>query len=369
MRYMRSHELYMNRCIELAKQALGSVAPNPMVGAVIVCRDKIIGEGFHYRFGGDHAEVNAIQSVRDKTLLKDSVLFVNLEPCSHKGKTPPCAELIVKNKIPKVIIGTPDPNPLVSGKGIRHLRANGVEVKTGINEDLCIELNKRFFTYHLLMRPYVILKWAQTKDGFIDIIRKPGQPVAPNWISNELSRALVHKWRSEEQAIMIGTNTVKLDDPMLNTREWSGKNPVRIILDRHLSLGDEPKIFKSKIDTLIINEKKSYQAENFEYIQLKFTEHLIPEIMRELLKRNIQSVIVEGGKMLIESIINQNMWDEARIFVGNKEFHRGIAAPKLKGIKKIQTTLENDQLMILRNYDNYMPAVNRFLQNVPVING
>lgn len=366
---MRSDELYMTRCIELAKQSLGSVAPNPMVGAVIVCRDKIIGEGFHYRFGGDHAEVNAIQSVSDKTLLKDSTLYVNLEPCSHKGKTPPCAELIVKNEIPRVIIGTPDPNPLVSGKGIQLLHANGVEVKTGISEYSCIELNKRFFTYHLHMRPYVILKWAQTKDGFIDIIRKPGQPIAPNWISNELSRALVHKWRSEEQAIMIGTNTVKLDDPMLSTREWSGKNPVRIILDRHLSLNEELKIFKSKIDTLIINEKKSYQADNFEYIQLKFTEQLIPEIMRELYKRNILSVIVEGGKMLIESIINQHIWDEARIFIGNKEFHRGIAAPKLKGTERIQTTIENDQLMILGNQENYMPAVNRFLQSVPVVNG
>ena len=368
MRYMRSYELCMNRCIELAKQALGSVVPNPMVGAIIVHQDKIIGEGFHRSFGDDHAEVNAIQSVRNKSLLKDSVLFVNLEPCSHKGKTPPCAELIVKNKIPKVIIGTPDPNPLVSGKGIQLLRKNGVEVKTGINEDLCIELNKRFFTFHVLKRPYVILKWAQTKDGFIDIIRKPGQPAAPNWISNELSRVLVHKWRSEEQAIMIGTNTVKLDDPMLNTREWSGNNPTRIILDRHLSLTDELKIFRSKIDTLVINEQKSYQSDNFEFIKLKFNENLIPEIMQELFRRNIQSVIVEGGKRLIESIIDQNIWDEARIFIGNKEFHQGIAAPILTSTKGIKTILETDQLMIHRNYDNYMPSINRFLQNVLIFN-
>ena len=367
MRFISSYELYMNRCIELAKQALGSVAPNPMVGAVIVCQNKIIGEGFHPGFGGDHAEVNAIQSVRNKSLLKDSSLFVNLEPCSHKGKTPPCAELIVKNKIPKVIIGTPDPNPLVSGTGIQLLRENGVEVKTGINEDSCIELNKRFFTYHVHKRPYIILKWAQTKDGYIDIIRKPGQSAAPNWISNELSRVLVHKWRSEEQAIMIGTNTVKLDDPMLNTREWSGNNPMRIILDRNLSLTDELKIFRSKIDTLIINEQKSYQADNFEFIQLEFAENLIPEIMRELFKRNIQSVIIEGGKMLIESIINQNMWDEARIFIGNKEFHRGIAAPILTSTKGISTIFENDQLIIHRNYNNYMPSISRFLQNVPII--
>ncbi len=367
MRYMRSYELYMNRCLELAKQALGSVAPNPMVGALVVYRDSIIGEGFHQSFGSNHAEVTAIQSVRNKTLLKDSTLFVNLEPCSHKGKTPPCAGLIVESKIPKVIIGTPDPNPLVSGKGIQFLRKNGVEVKTGINEGSCIELNKRFFTYHVHNRPYIILKWAQTRDGFFDVMRTPGQLASPNWISGELSRVLVHKWRSEEQAIMIGTNTVRLDDPMLNTREWTGNNPLRIILDRHLSLTNDLKIFKGDIHTLIINEKKSYQDKNLEYIQLKFNEDMIREIMQELHKRNIQSVIVEGGKMLIESFISRHMWDEARIFVGNKAFHKGIQAPELTSRSSINTVFENDQLIIHRNSDKYMPSISAFLQKVLIM--
>lgn len=367
MRSVKTDELYMTRCIELAKQTVGSVAPNPLVGAVIVHQNSIIGEGFHHHFGSDHAEVTAIQSVKNKLLLKNSALFVNLEPCSHKGKTPPCAELIAKNRIPEVIIGTPDPNPLVAGKGIRYLRENGVEVKTGINKELCIDLNKRFFTYHIHHRPYVILKWAQTKDGFIDIIRKPGQSAAPNWISNELSRVLVHKWRSEEQAIMIGTNTVRLDDPMLNTREWSGNNPLRIILDRHLSLTKDYQIFKSDIHTLIINEKKSYQTDNFEYISLKFSENLIPEIMQVLYERSIQSVIIEGGKMLIESFINQNIWDEARIFIGSKEFHQGVTAPAFTGIKGIKIFLENDELLIHRNSGNDMSSINQFLQNVLIM--
>jgi diaminohydroxyphosphoribosylaminopyrimidine deaminase/5-amino-6-(5-phosphoribosylamino)uracil reductase len=359
---MRSYELYLTRCIELAKQALGYVAPNPMVGAVIVYKDRIIGEGFHRSFGGDHAEVNAIHSVRHKSLLKSSELFVNLEPCSHQGKTPPCAGLIVRNEIPKVVIGTPDPNPLVAGKGIQFLRKNGVEVLTGIKKESCIELNKRFFTYHVLKRPYVILKWAQTKDGFIDLKRNPGHPTVPNWISSELSRVLVHKWRSEEQAIMVGTNTVILDDPMLNTREWTGKNPLRIILDRHLRLTSDFKIFRSKIRTLIVNEKKSYQDKNFEFVQIKFDENLLPELMQELFIRGIQSVIIEGGKMLFESFLNQNMWDEARIFIGNKEFHQGVEAPVIKRTKEVQTRIVNDQLIVHQNSNNYMPSVNKFLR-------
>ena len=366
MGYLGFREIYINRCIELAKQALGSVAPNPMVGAVAVYKDNIIGEGFHRRFGGDHAEVTAIESVRHQSLLKDSELYVNLEPCSHKGKTPPCAELIVKKKIPKVIIGTPDPNTLVAGKGIQFLRQNGVCILTGINEKSCIELNKRFFTYHVHHRPYVILKWAQTRDGFIDVIRKPGLSVAPNWISNELSRVLVHKWRSEEQAIMIGTNTVKFDDPMLNTREWYGNNPLRIILDRNLSLTKDFQIFKSEIKTLIINEKKSFKDKNFEFLRIKFTENLIQEIMHELFGRNIQSIIIEGGKMLIESFINANLWDEARIFIGNKEFHQGIQAPVINRTSDNIITIENDQLIIHRNSDNYMPSIIKYLKKVKI---
>ncbi|MBN2213891.1 MAG: bifunctional diaminohydroxyphosphoribosylaminopyrimidine deaminase/5-amino-6-(5-phosphoribosylamino)uracil reductase RibD [Bacteroidales bacterium] len=361
---MRQQEIYINRCIELAKQALGSVAPNPMVGALLVYKDSIIGEGFHKSYGSDHAEAAAIKSVRHKSLLKDSELYVNLEPCSHQGKTPACSELIVKSGIPKVIIGSPDPNPLVAGKGIRFLVKNGVEVLTGISEESCIELNRRFFMYHIHNRPYVILKWAQTMDGFIDVIRKPGQPVEPNWISNELSRILVHKWRSEEQAIMVGTNTVKYDDPMLNTREWCGNNPVRIILDKNLSLKKDYKIFNSEIKTLIINEKKSCQDKNFEFIRLNFTDKLIRDILRELFIRNIQSVIIEGGKMLIESFISANLWDEARIFIGNKKFHQGIHAPIINNKRDSVIMIENDQLIIHKNSDNYIPSIARFLQKI-----
>lgn len=366
MGYMRLQEIYMNRCIELARQALGSVAPNPMVGAVVVYKKNIIGEGFHRGFGCVHAEAAAIESVRDKTLLKKSELYVNLEPCSHQGKTPACTGLILNYKIPKVFIGTPDPNPLVAGKGIHVLKNNGVDITAGISEHSCIELNKRFFMHHIYNRPFVILKWAQTADGFIDVIRKSGQSVGPNWISNEFSRILVHKWRSEEQAIMAGTNTVKLDDPMLNTREWHGNNPLRIILDRNLDLTKNYKIFKSGIKTLIINEKSSHQEKNFEYIRLEFNDKLLQKIMHELFKRNIQSVIIEGGKMLIESFINANLWDEARIFTGNKEFMRGICAPLIQSKVNFTETIQDDQLTIYRNDNDSIPSITRYLKNIKI---
>jgi diaminohydroxyphosphoribosylaminopyrimidine deaminase/5-amino-6-(5-phosphoribosylamino)uracil reductase len=356
----------MNRCIELARQALGSVAPNPMVGAVLLYNNNIIGEGFHRGFGCVHAEAAAIESVRDKSLLEKSELYVNLEPCSHQGKTPACTGLILNYKIPKVFIGTPDPNPLVAGKGIQVLRNNGVDITAGISEHSCIELNKRFFIHHIHNRPFVILKWAQTTDGFIDVIRKSGQPVGPNWISNEFSRVLVHKWRSEEQAIMTGTNTVKYDDPMLNTREWHGNNPLRIILDRNLDLKKDYKIFKSEIKTLIFNEKKSYQEKNFEYIRLEFNEKLLHEIMHVLFIRDIQSVIVEGGKMLIESFINANLWDEARIFTGMKEFRQGIRAPVIQSTVDFTETIQDDQLTVYRNDNDYMPSITRYLKKIKI---
>ncbi len=362
MGYIRSHEIYMYRCIELAKQALGSVAPNPMVGALVVHKNNIIGEGFHKGFGYAHAEADAIESVRDKSLLKKSELYVNLEPCSHQGKTPACTGLILKHKIPKVFIGTPDPNSLVAGKGIHVLKNNGVDISAGMIEHSCIELNKRYFMHHIHNRPFVILKWAQTADGFIDVIRKSGQPVGPNWISNESSRILVHKWRSEEQAIMVGTNTVKSDDPMLNTREWHGNNPLRIILDRYLELTKNYKIFKSEIKTLIINEKRSYQEKNFEYIRLEFNEKLLQEIMHELFIRNIQSVIIEGGKMLIDSFLKANLWDEARIITGNKVFRQGVHAPVIRSTAVFTETIRDDQLTIYKNDKDFLPSITRYLK-------
>lgn len=349
---MYSPELFMNRCIELGKQALGLAAPNPLVGALVVHNDYIIGEGYHRNFGNHHAEVIAINSVKDKSLLRESTLYVNLEPCSHKGKTPPCAELIVNCRIPKVIIGTPDPNPLVSGKGIQILKKNGVDVRVGINETDCIELNRRFFTFWVLNRPFIILKWAQTSDGFIDLVREPGQTAAPNWISNEFSRMLVHKWRSEEQAIMTGTNTVKLDNPLLTTREWKGKDPIRVILDRNLNLPRNLRVFDDRGKVLIVNEKQSGDQNHLEYIKLKFDSNLPGKIMSELFRRSIQSVIIEGGKKLFESFTRDNLWDEARVFTGNKLFHEGVKAPALNQEVYKCTRLENDRLFIYKNLNN-----------------
>ena len=250
-------EVFMQRCLELAGNGLGYVAPNPMVGAVVVHKGEVIGEGYHRQFGQAHAEVNAIQAVKDSSLLEESTLYVNLEPCVHTGKTPPCTDLILAKKIPSVVIGTPDPNPLVQGKGIEKLIKSGIQVTTGIIEDACRDLNKRFFTFHKLKRPYIILKWAQTKDGFIDIKRKAGESIGVNWITSPLSRDLVHKWRSEEQGIMAGTHTVIMDNPHLNVRHWNGKNPVRIVLDRSLKIPKHFHVLDNKQS--LIGQRKDRQ--------------------------------------------------------------------------------------------------------------
>jgi diaminohydroxyphosphoribosylaminopyrimidine deaminase/5-amino-6-(5-phosphoribosylamino)uracil reductase len=247
-------ETYINRCLELALPGLGNTAPNPMVGSVIVHGWHIIGEGFHHRFGGPHAEVNAVNSVKDKTLLRNSVLYVNLEPCSHSGKTPPCAEMIIEAGIPEVVIGTADPNPIVSGNGIKKLEHAGIRVTTGILEKQCIALNRRFITFHSRKRPYIILKWAQTSDGFIDVLRENQGISRPTWISNEISRKLVHKWRSEEQAILVGTQTAILDNPQLNVREWTGNSPIRMVIDRQLKLSKKLNLFNNSSTTIVFNE-------------------------------------------------------------------------------------------------------------------
>lgn len=354
---MKPDELYMFRCIEIASQALGNTAPNPLVGAIIVCENKIIAEGVHRVFGGLHAEADAIGKVPSRSLLKKSTLYVNLEPCSHQGKTPPCAELIVKSGIPRVVTGNPDPNSLVSGKGIRLLRKNGIEVKTGICEDSCIELNKRFFTFHVLKRPYIILKWAQTIDGFIDVIRTPDEQAGINWISNETSRLLVHKWRSEEQAIIIGTNTARMDNPILNTRYWNGKNPLRMVTDRNLTLSQNLNVFDKSLPTIILNSHKSEKTDNLEFLKINFTEGFPGDIMNLLFERGVQSLIVEGGKMLIESFILQNLWDEARVFTGQKKFVNGIPAPVLDQSPVEISSIQSDQLFIYRNYDPFRNQV------------
>lgn len=333
MNCMNKDEKYMLRCLELAKQGLGNVAPNPMVGCLIVHQNNIIGEGYHQQYGEAHAEVNAINSVTDKNLLSESTLYVNLEPCAHYGKTPPCSDLIIKNKIPKVIVGCIDSFSEVSGKGIQKMKNAGIEVIVGILEKESREINKRFFTFHEKKRPYIILKWAQTQDGFIDIDRSfdsaQDDKEINNWITNSYSKKLVHQWRSKEAAIMIGTNTAINDNPKLTVREMEGKNPIRVILDLNLRLPDHLHIFDQSVLTLIINHKKTEKNNNIEYVRINKSENPLPELLNELYKREIQSVIIEGGAQLLTAFLKQNLWDEARVFTGNKNFKRGLKAPSI----------------------------------------
>lgn len=326
-------EIFMKRCLTLAKMGAGRVLSNPMVGSVIVHRNQIISEGYHEFFGGPHAEPNAINSLNNKELLKDCTLYVNLEPCAHFGKTPPCVDLIISSKIPRLVIGTKDPNPLVSGKGIEILLKAGIKVKSGVLQKECEWLNRRFFAFHGEKRTYVILKWAQSVDGFVDIIRNPETPVGPNWITNEPARQLVHKWRSMEMAIMTGTNTILFDNPRLDVREWPGRNPVRVILDKSLRLPEECFVFDKSVPTIVFTEKEKNPEENLEFYKIEFDEKTPVKILEILYKKGIQSVFVEGGAKLLQSFINLNLWDEARIFFGKNKFYEGIPAPVLKNYK------------------------------------
>ncbi len=267
---MIEHEKYIKRCLELAEKGMGNVSPNPMVGAVIVHKDRIIGEGYHRKFGEAHAEVNAINSVENKDLLKESTIYVSLEPCAHIGKTPACADLIIKMQIPKVVVGSIDPYSKVDGKGIKKLEAASVSVVSGVMEEECAFLNRRFYTFHTKNRPYIILKWAQTADGFIDHFREPEANIKPAWITNEYCKALVHKWRTEEDAILTGKNTVILDNPQLTARNWYGKNPVRVCFDKMCELKISYKIFDTDADTIIINSLKDSIENNVKYVKVDF---------------------------------------------------------------------------------------------------
>ncbi len=331
-------EKYMQRCLELAKLGLGTAAPNPIVGCVIVYKGKIIGEGYHQKCGEAHAEVNAINSVKNPDLLEKSTLYVNLEPCAHHGRTPPCSDLIVKKRIPRVVIGCVDSFAKVSGKGIEKLKKGGCDVNWGILEKKSRELNCSFFTFHENKRPYIILKWAETKDGFIDKKRRSVETVEQNWITNQISKILVHKWRTEESAFMIGRKTAKKDNPQLTVREWYGKNPIRIVLDRKLKLSLDLKLFDNCADTLIFNSVKNEQKHNLNYIKIDFNDDVLNSVLTKLYELEIQSLVVEGGEKLLTSFINANLWDEARIFVGNKYFKDGIKAPlfPFKPIEEIQ---------------------------------
>lgn len=346
---LHTHETYMKRCLQLAANGLPAAMPNPSVGAVIVHNDVIIGEGFTSAYGGNHAEVNAVLSVKDTSLLKDATIYVSLEPCSHFGKTPPCSDLIIKHKIPKVVIGTIDPFAKVAGKGIEKLQNAGCEVILNVLKDECIASNKRFFTFHQHKRPYVILKWAETQDGFIDKIRQENDPVQPNWITNTFSRQLVHKWRSEEAAILVGTNTAITDNPKLNTRDWHGKNPVRIVLDRSLRIPENYSLFDKTIKTIVLTEVEKASTENLIFEQLDFSENVAQQICDVLYNHELQSVIIEGGKQTLQTFIDVNLWDEARVFRGNVLFQQGIEAPKLTGNSSSEETILDNSLHIFYN--------------------
>lgn len=317
---------YMQRCLQLASLGDGYTAPNPLVGAVVVYNDTIIGEGFHQHFGQAHAERNAIFSVKQPELLKDATLYVNLEPCSHYGNTPPCASLIVEKGIPRVVIGTIDPNPKVSGKGIQILKDAGIETYVGVLEEKCRELNKRFFTFQEQKRPFIVLKWAQTIDGFIDHIRNDvSEP--PLIISNEITKQLTHKMRSENQSIMVSTNTVLLDNPSLTVRNWIGKTPIRITLDRQGRIPENYHLLDGSVPTLVFTERQPAKLNNVEYIQIDFKKEGLRGILKKIFDRNIHSILVEGGAQLLNSFIAENLWDEANVEVAPIEIGNGIAAP------------------------------------------
>jgi diaminohydroxyphosphoribosylaminopyrimidine deaminase / 5-amino-6-(5-phosphoribosylamino)uracil reductase len=332
---MAVDEKYMVRCIQLARLAAGHVAPNPMVGAVLVHNDRIIGEGYHQVYGQAHAEVNCVNSVKpgERPLISHSTLYVSLEPCSHYGKTPPCAELIIKNKIPKVVVGCMDPFPQVQGKGIAALRAAGIEVTTGLLQNECIDLNKRFITFQTQHRPYVVLKWAQSANG-----RMARADRARFAISNQHSRRLVHKWRSEEAAILVGTNTAFFDDPELTNRYWHGPQPVRLIVDMELRLPSTLKLFNRQVRTVIFNTLKHEEHDNLLYYQVTTDVNLVHQVLNALHQMKVQSVLVEGGVKLLQSFIDENTWDEMRV-ITNEELIMpdGIAAPAFGQAGKVST--------------------------------
>ncbi|MEK6782948.1 MAG: bifunctional diaminohydroxyphosphoribosylaminopyrimidine deaminase/5-amino-6-(5-phosphoribosylamino)uracil reductase RibD [Bacteroidota bacterium] len=337
---MTSSEYFMQRALELAKLGSGLVSPNPLVGCVIVHDNDIIGEGWHKKLGEAHAEVNAVNSVKNKELLKESTVFVNLEPCSHIGKTPPCADLLIQHRVKKVVIANGDPNPLVAGSGIKKLKDAGIEVETGVLEKNGKELNKRFFKNMEKQKPFILLKWAQTDDGFM-----AHSNYESRWISSEFSRQLVHKWRSEEDAVLVGTKTAAHDNPTLSVRDWSGRNPVRIVIDRFLRLPSQLKVFDKSQKTICYNVLKHEEHPNLTLIRLE-EEDFINQLVGDLYKQNLCSVMIEGGAQTLKLFIDSGLWDEARIFTSTRTFGNGIAAPILRGNLASQEFISSDSLKI-----------------------
>lgn len=344
---MSVSESFMQRCLDLAILGMGDVAPNPMVGCVIVHQGMIIGEGYHQKYGQAHAEVNAIQAVLSPELLAQSTLYVSLEPCAHFGKTPPCADLIIKSGIPHVVIGTIDPFVKVAGAGIERMQKAGIKVEVGVLEKECRELNRRFFTFHAQKRPYIILKWAQTLDGFMDTDRTETQH--PTWITNAISKRLVHKQRSQESAILIGTNTAAYDNPALTVREWTGNQPIRMVLDRTLRLDHTLLVFDQKNPTWIFTQGEQPDSQNLQYIRLDYNRDILPQIMAVLYDRQVLSLVVEGGSMLLNSFLQAGLWDEAFIYTGNQYFGKGISAPHISGETISYEILDDCKLHVIRN--------------------
>lgn len=337
----------MQRCLELAVKGLGNVAPNPMVGCVIVCDGEIVAEGYHEQYGSGHAEPNAIKQVSDD-ILKKSTLYVTLEPCSHHGKTPPCADLIISKGIKKVVVGNLDSNPLVSGRGIQKLKDAGIEVEYGILDKECRELNKRFFTFHEKKRPYIILKWAQTHDGFISHWPLP-ENKEDNWITGKESKILVHQWRTEEQAILIGYNTLLADNPFLNSRLVNGKNPIRLVLTHYLDFTENLNVFNADAKTVVFNTIKDEVKGNVEFVKIDWNQKA-QQVLDYCFKNNIISVIIEGGTNTIYNFTNINAWDEARVFVNpHKTFEHGISAPDISFNQSVPKQIGNDLLYTLFN--------------------
>lgn len=348
---------FMRRCLDLASKAEGLTYPNPLVGSIIVHNNKIIGEGYHLKAGGPHAEVIAINSVIDKTKLKSSTLYVNLEPCSHFGKTPPCADLIISMGIPRVVIGSTDTSDKVSGQGIARLRASGCEVTTGVEEKECRRLNRRFFTFIEKRRPYITLKWAQSSDGFMDIIRSGEHKNGPNWITGKPERILVHRWRASEQAILVGAGTVKADDPKLNVREWKGPDPLKIILSSSGLMSNESAIFKTNGMLVVFTHNTNANIANAVNVKLDDNVTSASQIAGYLYNSGTQSLLIEGGAKVLNHFIETGFWDEARVFTGDQLFKKGIKAPVLSTNPVSGTDFSGSSLQIFLkegSHDNLM---------------
>lgn len=345
----------MRRCLELAEKGRGKTAPNPMVGSVVVHKGRIIGEGYHEGYGLPHAEVNAIASVKDEGMLRDSILYVNLEPCSHFGKTPPCSALILEKGIPEVVIGAGDPNPVSSG-GMAVLESKGVRVSSGILEEKCLELNRRFYTFQRERRPWILLKWAQSADGYMDIHRQPGDDPGVNWITGRQARQLVHRWRAEEMAVLVGTRTAKLDNPELTVRDWNGRNPLRLVIDRAGILDPGSKLFNDAADTVVftsetadLKARKDSPHSRVRYVAVPEGADYPEAISDYLVSEGCISLMVEGGAGLLGSFIGRGLWDEARVFTGTKNFGAGVKAPDVPGLAFSIEMIDQDSLEVYRN--------------------